>query len=100
MSHARATLRSFAAGALCAALLAGPARAEGEGTNFMEDPFARIVMEQALRAQQTACEAVLIPVGNNMYRIEYRVTRPNQPQVPRPTNGMTAIIATGSPCPR
>ncbi|WP_207541117.1 hypothetical protein [Sabulicella rubraurantiaca] len=80
--------------------LAGPARAEGEGTNFMEDRVARILMEEAERARMPVCEAVLIPAGNNTFRIEYRVNRPNLPQVPRPPNGMSAIIATGAPCPR
>jgi hypothetical protein len=81
--------------------LAGPgARAEGEGSNFMEDRVATLLMEQARAATMPFCEAILIPTGANQFRVEYRVVRPNQPQVPRPANGMTALVMNPAGCPR
>jgi hypothetical protein len=76
------------------------ARAEGEGTNFMEDRVAMILMEQAQRANMPVCEAVLIPTTGGQFRIEYRVVRAGAPQVARPANGMTALVANPAGCPR
>lgn len=89
--------------AAIAAPLAGlpqQAHAEGEGTNFMEDRVALLLMEQAERANLPVCEAVLIPTTAGQFRVEYRVVRPGQPQVPRPANTMTVVVMGAPGCPR
>lgn len=88
--------------ALAAPLAAAPqmARAEGEGTNFMEDRVAIFLMEQAQRANMPICEAVLIPTTPGQFRVEYRVVRPGQPAVPRPANTMTVVVTNAPGCPR
>lgn len=97
-------LRGFALGAglVAASLCAAPgARAEGEGTaNYMPDRLAEILMEQARASSMPACEAILVPVGNDgTYRLTYRVVRAGQPQVARPANAMSAVVQS-SACPR
>lgn len=98
--NALSRLALFAA--LAAPLMAAPqqAQAEGEGTNFMEDRVAIFLMEQAQRATMPVCEAVLIPTTGGQFRLEYRVVRPGQPQVARPANAMTAVVANPGGCPR
>jgi hypothetical protein len=88
------------AGGVLFGLAAPGARAEGEGTNFMEDRVAQLLMQQAQAASMNVCEAVLIPISGNQYRLEYRVVRPGQPQVPRPANAMAAVVANPAGCPR
>lgn len=77
------------------------AQAEGEGTaNYMPDRVAEILMEQARTAGMTACEAILVPAGNDgTFRLTYRVVRAGQPQTARPANSMTAVVQS-SACPR
>lgn len=95
----RTTLRALtlvlplAAGALAF----GPtARAEGEGSGaFMVDRVAEVLMQQAAQANMATCEGVLTPLGNDgTYRLTYRVVRPGDTMIPRPANGMTAVIVT------
>jgi hypothetical protein len=87
--------------ALLALSMAQTARAEGEGTaNYMPDRVAEILMEQARAAGMTTCEAVLVPVGNDgTFRLTYRVVRQGQPAIPRPINGMSAVVQSSN-CPR
>lgn len=95
-------LLAVAAGLFAASLCAAPgARAEGEGfANYMPDRLGEILMQQAAAAQMTVCEAVLVPVGTDgTFRLTYRVVRPGQAQVPRPTNAMSAVVQS-SACPR
>lgn len=101
--HIRDQRRVLLATGIFAASLAfsSNARAEGEGTaNYMPDRLAEILMEQARTANMPACEAILVPVGNDgTYRLTYRVVRPGQPMVARPANAMSAVVQS-SACPR
>ena len=86
------------AGAILALALSA-ARAKGEGTNFMEERVAQLLMEQAAAVRMSVCKAVFIPLNGDRYRLIYRVVRSGE-QVPRLANAMAAAVANSAGCPR